>query len=145
MIHIWLQNCLILLHMQISLLTNSLSRNDILLHSLLKAEAHNLISCYGCSGFVKWNSCSHCLSKGMLMHDDFLESVQCQRSVLREPSQSLCTHLCNKYWYTTENAKVQGIRETKLLWVVLTVRHCIISGWLVSGAAPWFDSTASET
>lgn len=28
--------------------------------------------------------------------------------------------------------------------IVLTVKHCIFSGRLVSGAAPWFDSTASE-
>lgn len=28
--------------------------------------------------------------------------------------------------------------------IVLTVKHCIFSGRLLSGAAPWFDSTASE-
>lgn len=28
--------------------------------------------------------------------------------------------------------------------IVLTVKHCIFSERLVSGAAPWFDSTASE-
>lgn len=28
--------------------------------------------------------------------------------------------------------------------ITLTVKHCIFSGQLVSSAAPWFDSTASE-
>lgn len=42
-------------------------------------------------------------------------------------------YICNTY-----NSK-----EIKC-FVTLTVRHCIISERLVSVAAPWFDSTASE-
>lgn len=34
--------------------------------------------------------------------------------------------------------------ESRKGLIVLTVKHCIFSGRLVSGAAPWFDSTASE-
>lgn len=35
-------------------------------------------------------------------------------------------------------------QQVKKNLIILTVKHCIFSGRLVSGAAPWFDSTASE-
>lgn len=75
-----------------------LSRNDILLHSLLKAQTHDSISCYGCWECVTWNSCSKYLSEGMFMHDEFVGHGAMSRVnyfvyIKHRPIHSLCTHI----------------------------------------------------
>lgn len=47
------------------------------------------------------------------------------------------TSMIKLYMHTSRESKQKGL-------IILTVKHCIFSGRLVSGAAPWFDSTASE-
>lgn len=60
-----------------------------------------------------------------------------------------CDHF--QQWFEFFSIQKHESRKTKTTTIkkgggliVLTVKHCIFSGRLVSGAAPWFDSTASE-
>lgn len=75
-----------------------LSRNDSLLHSLLKAPPHDWITCCGRWECVTWNSCSTYLTEGKFMHDESVGNGTASRVNYffyrkRGPSRSRCTHV----------------------------------------------------
>lgn len=75
-------------------------------------------------------------------HKDVIRVHEHDKTQIKKIYLTAFVHNCaSMHFLTFLNMETQRGWERLTL---LTVKHCIFSGRVVSGAAPWFDSTASE-